>query len=102
MSAKFPDKSSAWLQCPKCAGNASFRMCFDPVQCGIRENGIELVIKWERGRIGNSGIEPERLRGGNHFRRVIHGSNDRDSIDKFLCEHAVAAADVQDAFARFG
>jgi hypothetical protein len=102
MPAKFPDKSSAGLQSTKRTGHACFWMGFDPVQCGIRENGVELVIKRKRGRIGNSGIQPEGLGGGNHFRRVIHGGNDCARIDKFLREHAVTASDVQNAFARFG
>jgi hypothetical protein len=77
-------------------------MCFDPMQCGIRKNSIKLVFKWKRGRIGNPGIQAQCLRGGNHFPRVIHGSNDRAGIGQFLRENTVTAADIKDSLARFG
>lgn len=98
-AATFGDEAPARLQRAMHAGEDGGGIGH-PVQRGVREDGVELGAEREALAVHHLGVEALRPGRRDHRGVGIGAEHRRASLDQHLRQHAVAAAEIEDAFAR--
>jgi hypothetical protein len=97
MPAHFGNKSATGSKRAMDAGKNGVRVAH-PVKSRVAEDRIEFTVKRELLAITNASIEAELQRGGDLRVAGIHAHYMAPERGKFGSEHAVTAAEVEDAF----
>lgn len=100
MATEFSGKSTTGLERPSDTSKHRIRVALHPVESGVRKRSIELGLEGKMKSIGKPGINSVLLCGRHHIRRAIHANHCSPGFADQGGKHAVAAAHIQDAFAR--
>ena len=71
----------------------------DPVECGVGEDSLELLMVGKRGGVVLLDVEVTLPSGGEHSGRVVDAGEDGPSCSELFGECSITAADVEDVFA---
>ena len=111
LTAHLGDEASMWIFFAECAVHAGEHRLMagdsgDPVECGVGEDGVELLVVGQRGGVvmiqgeACGTVEASFARGGEHGVRGVDAGDDGASGGELLGEGSVATAEIENLFAR--
>jgi hypothetical protein len=102
MTTQLTHESSSSPESTESTRNRGVRIVLDPVQDGIGEGRIELVLKHERTGVRYSSIKAALTSSSDHVRRIVDANHLCTQRNQFFRQHPVTTTQIEDALAGLG
>ena len=100
VAAHLADEAPAGPQRPRHAGDHRVGIGLHPMQRGVREHGVELALERQASPVHEPRVDAQRAGRAHHVGAGVDPDHRAAELGQPCGQHAVAAAQVEDALAR--